>query len=184
MKLTGQQKFEALIHRHQDMSNLLQTLTSFDLKIFTSFLTLQLVLGGFISQFTLTDFGKYGLFTIDIALALVCSLLLLNNKIRRVEIVDTIKNCNKALGYQEKDCYLTDEILNGKTKFRPWLWFYLLGNLISIIGVALILFIGSPKKKDNSNSITFSFPKEILIEKSDSTFMKVINCDTIKTTTP
>jgi len=139
MTLDKNQKFESIKYRHEDQSKLLQKMTDVDLKVFISFLTLQLALGGFITQFSLELVSKYGLFILDISLSLVCTILLLNNYKRRKEVVGTIKNCNNALGYDLKDAYIKDEKINSKTKFRPWFWWYIIAITLSIFGILVVL---------------------------------------------
>ena len=97
MDLNNNQKFEAVKYRHEDQSKLLQLMSQIDLKVFISFLTLQMILGGFITQVNLENISKYGLFVLDVSFSMVCIVLLLNNYKRRKEVVGTIKNCNKAL---------------------------------------------------------------------------------------
>lgn len=145
MILDDKSKFEALIHRHSDMSNLLQVMQNADLRIFFGFLTLQFAFGSFISQIVLTSFGKIGLFIIDLGLAFTCFFLLRNHNERRSEVVETLKNCNKALGYEEIGYYIKSKALNSSTKRRPWLKFYVISNIITVFGIGLILFFGNPK---------------------------------------
>jgi hypothetical protein len=142
IKLSDEQKFDAIKHRHENQAKLLVEMSHIDLKVFISFLTLQVVLGGFISQFEFSNSSKIGLFLIDIALSLICTLLLLFNYKRRKEVVGTIKNCNKALGYETPNIYIEGTI-NVQTKFRPWFWMYFLGIFVSIAGIALMLFFGN-----------------------------------------
>ncbi|WP_298535876.1 hypothetical protein [uncultured Algibacter sp.] len=153
MKLNKQKKFEALLHRHADMSNLLQVMMRADLRIFSGFLTLQFAFGGFISQFSLSEFGKIGLFIIDLALASTCYFILRNHNERRNEVVQTLKNCNEALGYNEPGVYIESKPLNSKTERRPWLKFYIISNIITVIGIGFILFFGNPKPKVDGNSM-------------------------------
>lgn len=139
LALDNNQKFESVKYRHEDQAKLLQMMTEIDLKVFMSFLTLQLALGGFLSQFSVTTEGKLGLLFIDISLSLICSILLWNNYKRRKEVVGTLKNCNKALGYDVDGIYIKDGKINSATKFRPWFWWYIIGVIISLIGIVIIL---------------------------------------------
>jgi len=137
------------------MSNLLQVITNLDLRIFIGFLTLQLVLGGYISQPNFIVYNKYLFLLMDGLLTIVCSVLLIKNKRRRVEVMETIKNCNKALGYEKEGIYL-EEPLNAKTKGRSLLWLYLIGNAISFSGIAFVLFFGYPEKMKEASSSTLT----------------------------
>ena len=151
MTLDDNQKFESIKYRHEDQSKLLQKMTDVDLKVFISFLTLQLALGGFITQIDLAIGSKIGLFILDISLSLVCSILLWNNYKRRKEVAGTIKNCNKALGYDLDGVYIDNEKINSPTIFRPWFWWYIIGMLLSIIGI-LVLLTSNPKMIDKSKT--------------------------------
>lgn len=149
LKLDNSQKFEAVKYRHEDQSKLLQKMTDVDLKVFISFMTLQLALGGFITQIDLSVGSKIGLFILDFSFSLVCSILLWNNYKRRKEVAGTIKSCNKALGYDLDGFYINDEKINSPTKFRPWFWWYIIGMLLSLIGI-LVIVTSHSKMIDNS----------------------------------
>lgn len=149
--LDNNQKVEAIKYRHQDQSNLLQKMTDVDLKVFISFLTLQLALGGFITQLNLAAESKYGLFILDISLFLVCTILLFNNYKRRKETVGTLKNCNKALGYDTDSAYIEGEKINSPTIFRPWFWWYIIAMILSVIGI-LVVLSANPTLSDHGKS--------------------------------
>lgn len=72
-------KFEAIKYRHEDQSKLLQKMTDLDLRITVSFLTLQVVLGGFLSQLVIEEVAIIGLFLIDFAMSFICAKLLYNS---------------------------------------------------------------------------------------------------------
>lgn len=139
LKLNDQQKFEAIKYRHEDQSKLLQKIADVDLKVFVSFFTLQIAIGGFKIQSNLTIENKIGIAILDFAILFICAVVLWNNYQRRQEVVQTIKNCNVALGYEAKDFYIENKYINSKTVFRPWFWWYLIGMLIGIIGLLIIL---------------------------------------------
>jgi hypothetical protein len=149
--LDDNQKFEAIKYRHEDQSKLLQKMTDVDLKVFISFLTLQLALGGFITQIDLAIESKIGLFMLDIALSLICSILLWNNYKRRKEVSATIRNCNQALGYDLDGVYIENKKINSPTVFRPWFWWYIIGMILSIIGI-LVILTSTPKMIDKSKT--------------------------------
>lgn len=143
--LTNEQKFEAVKYRHNDQSKLLQVMTGVDLKIIISFMTLQLLLGSFLSQISLNQFGKIGLMFIDLSMSAICVNLLRNNYKRRIEVVGTIKNCNKFLRYSEPGFYIKKDALNAFTKFRPWFWLYIIAIGLSCVGIMVIMY----SKEDN-----------------------------------
>ncbi len=81
-----------------------------------------------------------GLLLIDVALSLVCIILLSFNHIRRKEVVQTLENCNSALGFDIPGVYIKDAAINAQAKSRPWFWMYFVGIILSITGIAIILF--------------------------------------------
>jgi len=103
-------------------------------------ITLQIALGGFISQFEFSMSAKIGVILLDIALSSVCFFLLYFNHKRRIEIVATIKNCNTALGYETLNVYIKDKALNVQSKSISWIWMYFAGIICSIAGIVLLLF--------------------------------------------
>ncbi len=135
-------KFEAIKYRHEDQSRLLQFISNLENQLYGGFLTIQLAFGGFLAQVKIEDlFAKVGLFIIDITISFVCIKLLYNYYRRRKEVAETIKNCNAALGFDEKDVYLKDKIINASSLFRPsFLWFSI-GLIATVIGIFLILFV-------------------------------------------
>lgn len=138
-------EFDALIYRHEDQSKLLQGLSGIDLKLFFGYLSSQFIVASFVVTNN-TYFGifeRLGLLFIDIALTFVLYELMKRNFIRRVEVTETIKNCNEALGFNETNVYLTNKSINAKTTFKPWFkgMGYKMGLIITFIGVVIILFI-------------------------------------------
>lgn len=120
MKLSDNEKFESIKYLHESQANRLLKFTEVDLKIFITFLTFQIVFGGFLTQFELTLYGKIGLLLVDISASFVSVKLLMNNFYRRKEVVGIIKNCNIILGYETPDFYQKGIKVNVDTKFRPW----------------------------------------------------------------
>lgn len=136
-------EFEALRCRFEDQTELLYRLTLIDLRIFSGYITLQLALAAWISihrsEIEIPTM-RAGLLVIDLALAVVAAALLYNNYKRRKEVTGTVKNCNEALGYNDSGVYLDERPLNAPTKFRPWAGWYYLGIIVSVVGVAMVLF--------------------------------------------
>ncbi len=137
-------EFEALKLRYEDHVELLRTLTALDLQIFTGYITVQVVLGGWLTQYPVRDILlKIGLVLIDLTLSGVAGWLLYNNYKRRTEVVGTIKNLNDALGFTKPDIYLQGKAINAPTTFRPWVYGYLVGVVAGAVGVGLII-LASP----------------------------------------
>ena len=112
-------------------------------------------------------FSKIGLLLIDLAIAAVCWRLLQNNYKRRKEVVETIKNCSTALGFDQPGVYIIDKSINPTTIFRPWFRWFAAGLIATIIGIALILFIPRKEKPENSININLHIDKDSLTLKKD-----------------
>ncbi|HYQ72056.1 MAG TPA: hypothetical protein VET88_09040 [Gammaproteobacteria bacterium] len=134
-------EFEALKMRYEDQVALLRYLTQFDFKIFVSFFTLQLFLGGWLSTNPVSSVPvQVALATINIVLAALSVKLLYNQHRRRQEVADTIKNINKALGFDEKDIYLHCKALNPPYSRRYWFRWYVVGVIVAVVGLLVVLF--------------------------------------------
>jgi hypothetical protein len=160
-------KFEAVKYRHEDQSKLLQYMTTIENQLFRGYLTIQLIFGGFLTQFKIEDFySKLGLFIIDITLGIVCLKLLHKSLLRRKEVQATLMNCNSALGFDQPNIYLQDRAINVTYITRYWFPWFLTGVIATIFGIFLILFISQ---------------HEIASEKSNNTNISlIVNKDTIK----
>ena len=133
-------EFEALIVRLKDQAELSHRLTPIDLKFFIGFLTLHFVMGSWLALNRAEISSPVGLFVIDVVLAVLAIKILFNHRLRRKEVVDTIRNCNEALGYESVGVYLDSKTLNAPTKTRYWFTWYAVGIIVSVIGIAIILF--------------------------------------------
>ena len=134
-------EFESLKMRYEDQVDLLRSLTQFDFKIFVTFFTLQLAMGGWFSANPVSSCTvRIALATIDIVLAALSVKLLHNQHCRRQEVADTIKNINKALGFDEPGVYLEGAALNPLYTRRYWYRWYCLGVVIATTGLLVVLF--------------------------------------------
>lgn len=137
--LNDKQKIDLVRYRHEDQSRLLQTLSHIDLKVFSGFLTLQLALGSFLTQFSYTLYALIGVGILELAICTVCTLILRNNFERRKEAARTIGNCNTFLGFDQAGVYLPYRTINAATEFRPWHNLYYAGIWCSFLAILLIL---------------------------------------------
>jgi hypothetical protein len=134
-------EFEALKLRYEDQVALLRFLTDLDFKIFTTFFTLQLLLGSFIAtQDKISQSVAVGLAIIDIAMAVLSVKLLFNNHLRRQQVASTIDNLNTALGFKELGVYRSGKTLNPEYPRHYWFPWYAIGVLVSVAGVLIALF--------------------------------------------
>jgi hypothetical protein len=134
-------EFEALKLRYEDQVALLRTLTTIDWQVFTSYITIQVVLGSWLIQHPIEYILlQAGLAIIDLTLASIAGWLLYNNYKRRIEVVDTVKNLNEALGFTNPNIYLPGKAINPPTIFRPWVYGYLVGVATGALGIGLIIF--------------------------------------------
>jgi hypothetical protein len=128
-------EFDALRLNFEHQVQNLRYITRLDLQVFGGYLTLQLALGGWLSQAKLPNpQAKVGMLLIDLALAVIAAKLLLNSSQRRKEVVATLRNLN-----EERGAYLEDRAINAPTKLRLWLPWYLAGIAVVFVGVCLVI---------------------------------------------
>lgn len=146
MTVQPEDKFKAVKLRFKDQSELLHRLTLIDLRLFIGYLTIQLLAGSwFIANMDKMNSlaSKFGLLLIDFSLAIVALTLLHRQKLRRKEAVNTIRNCCKALGYQDKGAYIKRECIDPEMKTRFWFPLYAVGIISSFLGFILVVFANS-----------------------------------------
>jgi hypothetical protein len=138
-------KFEALKVHYESHVSLLRQLTNTDLTVFTTYITLQIAFGGWLSKNPVQGAGlQVGIFLIDLTLSGITGVLLWNNYLRRKEVVAILKNFSEALGFDAPDIYLPGKAVNVPTTFRPWWYWYLIAIIAGAVGIALIIFASSP----------------------------------------
>lgn len=143
MELTNDQKFDALKIRYDDHVELLRFITKLDVQIFSGYITIQLALGAWLASNRPCGITpKLGIMLIDITLALIAGKLLFNDYQRRKEVVDIIRNICEAFGYTKTGIYLKDKAINIETHRRPWFWWFLIGIILGVIGIAMVTFGG------------------------------------------
>jgi len=152
-------EFEALSLRYTDHTELLRKLSDIDHKFFILSVTVQLALGAWLfeNQDKVNDWiVKIGIIVIDASLMFVGIRLLYLNYIRRCEAVRTLKNVMEALGFTQPDVYLAGRAINPSQEqylprslltnrilregFRPWWPYYKWGVIVSVIGLAFVVF--------------------------------------------
>ena len=135
-------EFEAIKYRHEDQVKVLLKMTDVDLKLFSGYLTIQLAFGSFLTNNSavLKLNVQVGLLLVELSMAVVCSIFLWNNYQRRIEVVNTIRNCNEALGFTRIDQLSPGSKIDSVTKFRPWVYWYITGVAASTCGIIIILF--------------------------------------------
>ena len=144
MKLNDDQKFEAVKYRHNDQSLLSQKLIDIDLKVFFGYITIQLLLGSFLIKHkdSIGLIDSLGIAIVDLVFAVVCLIFLIYNTKRRVEVIDTIKNCNEIMKFNSKDYFKGGISVNGKSKIKKhsFIYGYFIGVIGTIIGILVIIF--------------------------------------------
>jgi len=156
-------KFDALKMKYDDQVALLRFLTTFDFKIFSGFLTIQLAFASWSSSHTIKGSEvhwkifhhkihllpsqtviatKIGLLIIDALLGLVAARLLHANKLRRTAIVGIVRNLNEAFGFTTPGLYLPERAINVDHTYRPWAYLYIFVILMSYTGIVLIMLVG------------------------------------------
>jgi len=118
-----------------------------DLRLFIGYLTMQMLAGSwFIANIDKVNsfIAKLGLILIDISLAVVALILLHRQKLRRKEVVNTIRNCNEALGYQDEGMYIEGKCIDDpEMKIRMWFSLYAIGIIASLLGFIIIILANS-----------------------------------------
>jgi hypothetical protein len=141
LPLDDTQKFEALKLRYEDQVVLLRTLTEIDHRLVTAFFTLQLALGGWLATSEkLLAHLQIGITVLDLGIAAIFLVLLSHNHKRRQEVASTIENINDALGFEKKDKYLVGKSINPKHERRYWLPWYIVGVVLSTLGLLLVIY--------------------------------------------
>lgn len=141
MKLTDDQKFEAMKLRYNDHVELLRFMTKLDVQIFSGYITIQLALGAWIASNPINGcLLKIGIILIDLVLAGIALKLLYKDFKRRNEVVGIIKNINNALNFDIKGAYLPDKSINVETKSRPWFLSFMFGIIFGVIGIIMVIF--------------------------------------------
>ena len=134
-------EFEVLKLQFETQTSLLRNLTDIDLRIFTGYITLQLILGGWLSENPLQNLWlMIGILILNFTLTSIAFWLLGNSYKRRREVATTIQNLNEALGLLTSGIYLKNKAINTPTLFRPWVYGYQIGLIIGFFGIALIIF--------------------------------------------
>ena len=142
-------EFEALKCRFENQAEQLYRLTQIDLKLFSGFFTLQLAVGGWLATQATSlppkPIVRIAFLFLDIAIAFVATRLLYANKLRRTEVVENVRKCVRALGYQDTGVYLAGESLDWQPpdamfpKVRYFLVWYLIGAWTTVVAIGVIL---------------------------------------------
>ena len=138
-------KFEALIHRQENQTQLSVTMTHIDLGIVRNYIIAQLVICGWYLSSTTRLSGELILIIafIDIVISIIVIMILYLNYLRRKEVIGTVENLNEVLGYSVKGAYLSNATINAISSPRPWFTLYLLGIIFILCGVIMILYHNS-----------------------------------------
>ena len=85
-------KFEALKLSYTTQTELLHRLTQIDLRIFSGYISVQLIFGGWSAKNPINSLpAQFGILLINVALTIVACGLLHNNYLRRKEVVKNNK---------------------------------------------------------------------------------------------
>lgn len=144
MQLNTQQKFEALCLCYKSHTKLLRFMTKNDFQIFGGYMTLQILLGGWLNQkpslITENEIARAGILLIDFVLSLIVAFLLFKDYLRRKEVVKVMENLKSALGYSEQNTYLRNKVLIEDTPYHRWVYTYIFGVFVSFLGIFLLIF--------------------------------------------
>lgn len=111
-----------------------------ELRILGGFLTLQLVLGGWLSESPPTERSiAGGFFIIDLAFSIVAANFLRMNNKRKQRAVDTLGNIVEAIGFTEKVQFPVGRKIMEPPKSRTALSGHMIAIGASVFGIALII---------------------------------------------
>jgi hypothetical protein len=134
-------KLQSIMAGFNNQVEYLRVLGNIDLRIFTGYITLQLILAGWLSKLqSATYVAKLGFLLIDLSLSVVAAFLLVMNDKRRSAALKTFINIIDAMGFNEPGEYLPEKPLFAGKRAPSSLPWYLVSIVISTIGVSLVLF--------------------------------------------
>lgn len=158
-----ERRYDTLVLRFKDQSELLHRMTLIDLRIFSAYMAVQLALGAWITQYPPQSAGSpglkpllllLGLLVSDGCIAFVAARLLWQSTRRRREAVATMQNVCAALGLYRRDFFATGITINAEplrpeataTGLRqrrppfllPWGPWYIRGVTVTYAGVVLV----------------------------------------------
>lgn len=145
-------EFEALKLRYKDQVEFLRSNSLFNFRVLSGFFAIQILIGGWILKYPPINMSfRIGLLIMDVVMAIISIIFLINLFKRRKEAIDTVRNINEALGFTVKGAYLDCNTINAEPMTSRWTWFiaYIICILISVAGFLMILF-GSPMPTSSS----------------------------------
>lgn len=150
--VTDHAKREVLLEAYRTHATLLHNLTQIDVRIFTGFITIQLISIGFILSKSIDAASKIqisGIAIADFALCYISAAILWRNYQRRSEAGKTINRINIALGLKQKGFYISNiHIIHHNSEnlsdhatppIRPWMYYYIIGIIAGGVGFLLVL---------------------------------------------
>lgn len=121
----------------------LRMMSEVDLKIFSGYITVQLILASWFAKNPVSTISlKGGFLLIEFAFALLAINTFRVNQKRREEAVSVLKNLCEALGFTVRGVFLPEKAIQESVPVRPWFWLYIATVILSAIGVAIIVGFG------------------------------------------
>lgn len=134
-------RFEALKVGFVNKTEYLRILSQKDLRIFSGYITVQLVLAGWLSKNPISDRGREAaIFLIVLALALIVTMLIYKNNVRRGIAVEDLALLSEALKYTVPGAYLEGKVLQAVPKVRSSFGWYAGAIVVAVIAIALMIF--------------------------------------------
>ena len=140
-------KLEILRIGYDNQLRYLRLMSDLDVKVFTGYITVQLVVANWVARPPLTGiYVKWGVFLVDIAFTALAIAVLHNNQKRRNDSIDVLRNLSEALGFTVKGVFLAGRAIHPgkeieeKVPRRPWIKLYYAGSIVSAVGIGLIIF--------------------------------------------
>ena len=103
MNLTPDNKFEALKVRYEEQAELLKFMKQNEFRLLFGYLTVQLVLSGWVTKSVINPgiISLIGITLVNLAIAISITVMLIDYKRRREEIITTIKTIMEVFGFYE-----------------------------------------------------------------------------------
>ena len=134
-------RLEILRMGYQNQLEYLRMMSDLDLKLFTGYITLQIVLGGWLAKSPVEGLSiKVGLMVIDLAMAFIGIVAFRVNQERRAEAARVLGNLADALGFTVPGVFLPDRPIQESVPIRPWTRMYYFTVAVGVVGIALITF--------------------------------------------
>jgi len=133
-------KLEILRIGFDNQVQYLRMMSEVDLKIFSGYITIQLLVASWLAKYTLASITlKAGIIIIDLAFAVLAIIAFHVNQKRRKEAVSVLTNLCEALGFTVQGVFLPGKAIQTSLPMRPWTNWYYTAVVLAAIGVDFVV---------------------------------------------